>query len=153
MSDMLNPPEENGRRGAQRISLAIPAKAENMNVVRLCLAGIGERMGFSVDDIEDMKIVVGEACINSVYHGYQRDTSQANVIHIRFLIHATKLEILVEDSGQGFDSSRVNAYFGKPDSERMQGGGLGFYLMKTLADEVQISSSPDGTAARMVKYK
>ncbi len=150
---MLNPPDENGRRGAQYISLAIPAKAENMNVVRLCIAAIGGRMGFSVDDIEDMKIVVGEACINSVYHGYQRETSQANVIHIRFLIHATKLEILVKDNGQGFDASRVNAYFGNPDSERLEGGGLGFYLMKALADELHISSSADGTAARMVKYK
>jgi len=150
---MMTPPDEIDCPGLDGIRLQIPAQAENMNVVRLCISAIGERMGFSVDDIEDLKIAVGEACINSVCHGYESETSRANVISIRFLIHPQKLEIIVKDNGNGFDTTRVKTYLGKPDSKRLEGGGLGVYLMKTLTDEVQISSSPDGTEARMVKYK
>jgi len=137
----------------EAIDLNIPAKTECMNVVRLSIAGIGETMDFSVDDIEDMKIAVGEACINSIRHAYQEGASEENLMYIRFLIYPLKLEIIVKDKGKGVDSSRVEEYLRKADNERIEGIGLGVYLMKTLMDEVQYSFSPEGTEVRMVKYK
>ena len=53
---MMTPPDEIDCPGLDGIRLEIPAQAENMNVVRLCISAIGERMGFSVDDIEESLI-------------------------------------------------------------------------------------------------
>ncbi|MFS8513265.1 MAG: anti-sigma B factor RsbW, partial [Planifilum fulgidum] len=46
------------------IELTIPAKADFVGVVRLAVSGIASRMGFSYDDIEDLKVAVAEACTN-----------------------------------------------------------------------------------------
>lgn len=135
----------------EAIELKLPAKTEYMNVVRLSIAGIGERMDFSVDDIEDIKTAVCEACINSIRHGYQEKVSEENLIHIRFLIHPKKLEIVITDTGKGFDTSGVDEYLGKPGDEKVEGIGLGVQLMKTLMDEVKHSSSANGTKVRLVK--
>lgn len=135
----------------EAIELKLPAKAEYMNVVRLSIAGIGERMNFSVDDIEDIKTAVGEACINSIRHGYQEKVSEENLIYIRFLIHPQKLDIVIKDNGRGFDTSGVDEYLAKPGDEKTESIGLGVQLMKTLMDEVEYSSSADGTKVRLVK--
>ncbi|MCY8471546.1 anti-sigma B factor RsbW, partial [Bacillus haynesii] len=35
-------------------------------MIRLTLSGIASKMGYSYDDIEDLKIAVSEACTNAV---------------------------------------------------------------------------------------
>lgn len=137
----------------EAIDLNIPAKTEYMNVVRLSIAGIGERMNFSVDDIEDTKIAVGEACINSIRHAYQEKVSEENFIYIHFLVYPLKLEIVVKDNGKSSNASRIEEYLRKADNEKIEGIGLGIYLIKVLMDEVQYSFSPEGTEVRMVKHK
>ena len=135
----------------EAIELKLPAKTEYMKVVRMSIAGISERMHFSVDDIEDIKIAVCEACINSIRHGYQEKVSEENLIYARFIIHPKKLEIIITDSGKGFDTSRVDEYLAKPGDEKVEGIGLGIQLMKTLMNGVKYSSSANGTKVRLVK--
>ena len=38
------------------IEMTIPAKAEYIGVIRWSLSGIASRMGFSYEDIEDLKV-------------------------------------------------------------------------------------------------
>ena len=135
----------------ETIELKLPAKTEYMNVVRLSIAGIGERMNFSVDDIEDIKTAVGEACINSIRHGYQEKVAEENLIYIRFIIHPKKLEIVIKDNGIGFETISVDEYLAQPSDEKAESIGLGIQLMKTLMDEVKYSSSANGTKVRLVK--
>ncbi len=150
-SDIMDSSGKSKSPKPEAIELKLPAKAEYMNIVRLSIAGIGERMEFSVDDIEDIKTAVGEACINSIRHGYQEKGAEENLIYIRFLIHPKKLEIVITDNGRGFDTSGVDEYLAKPGNEKVEGVGLGVQLMKTLMDEVKYSSSADGTKVRLVK--
>lgn len=42
------------------VSLSIPASPAYLQVVRLIAAGLGTRIGFTIDDIEDLKIAVDE---------------------------------------------------------------------------------------------
>jgi len=134
------------------IELKIPAKTEYMLVVRLSVTGIGQRMEFSVDEIEDLKIAVGEACINSVRHGYEKEDSN-KFIYITFSIQPTKLEIVIKDDGRGFDITPIDEYLEKVDDAKIKGIGMGIYLMKTLMDEVKFISYPNGTEVRLVKCK
>lgn len=43
------------------ISIKLPAKPEYISVARLTTAAIANRLGFSIDDIEDLKVAVSEA--------------------------------------------------------------------------------------------
>jgi len=133
--------------------LSVPAKANYISVVRLCVAGIADRMKFSVDDIEDVKIAVGEACINSIKHGYDNKSDPDHVIRIRFLIHPDKLVVFVKDNGKGFDTALVEAYIRQkgPSQKRADHIGMGVYLIKTLMDHSEFKSNPQSTQVEMIK--
>jgi serine/threonine-protein kinase RsbW len=48
--------------GKADISLRIPADGAYVSVLRTMSAGLAARLDFTVDDIEDLRIAVGEAC-------------------------------------------------------------------------------------------
>src|SRR3954454_3605529 len=57
----------NDRSGLQ---MSLPARAENVAVVRHALAGLAERLGMDEASLADLKTVVTEACMNVVVHAY-----------------------------------------------------------------------------------
>jgi len=44
------------------VSLRVPADTAYVSVLRTMTAGLAARLDFTVDDIEDLRIAVGEAC-------------------------------------------------------------------------------------------
>jgi serine/threonine-protein kinase RsbW len=44
------------------VSLRVPAESAYVSVLRTMTAGLAARLDFTVDDIEDLRIAVGEAC-------------------------------------------------------------------------------------------
>lgn len=70
------------------VSMKIPASPEYVRVVRLVVAGLAARLGFTVDDIDDLKIAVDE--LSAYLTGAQgRDGTLA----ITFAIHDDRIEI------------------------------------------------------------
>src|SRR3989442_11748153 len=55
--------------GTSRIDLKIPGRPEYVVVVRLTATAVAGRMGLSYDDIEDLKVAVGEACSPALLTG------------------------------------------------------------------------------------
>jgi serine/threonine-protein kinase RsbW len=53
-----------------RVEFVVPARAENVPLVRHALAGLAEELGMDPTDIADLKTVVTEACMNVVIHAY-----------------------------------------------------------------------------------
>jgi len=134
------------------IKLTIPCQAEFVSVVRLAISGVATRMSFPIEDIEDIKIAVSEACTNVVQHAYT--SANHGNIDIECNVLPSKLEIVVKDSGKGFDTSKLesNPKVSHPD-ERL-GMGLGITFMRNLMDEVKINSEEgSGTAVIMAKHK
>ena len=56
--------------------ITLPARSENVAVVRHAVAGLAERLGMEEPGVGDLKTVVTEACMNVVVHAYPR-TSRA----------------------------------------------------------------------------
>lgn len=135
------------------IEMKIPAKPEFVGVIRLTLSGIASRMGFSYDDLEDLKIATSEACTNAVQHAYKKN--EQGEVKIGFGLYVDRLEVMVADSGVSFDfeSARKGiGPYGENDSvEFLREGGLGLYLIETLMDEVRIHQK-EGVTVFMTKY-
>lgn len=136
----------------QKVILNLPATAEFVDVVRLNLYGIASKMGFSYEDIEDMKVAVSEACNNSVLYAYGQNDGH---IDVTFEIGEETLSITVEDEGESFESVRgigEDSTLHDKDLNDVQIGGLGFYLMQALMDNVSIENVA-GQGTRVVMSK
>lgn len=133
------------------IQMSIPAKPEYVGVVRLTVSGIANRIGFSYDDIEDMKIAVAEACTNVVNHAYQDE----GTMNVSFFLYEDRMEIIIADRGQSFDVDTIRNNLGPIDSNKpivdLQEGGLGLFLISTLMDKVEINDE-SGIVLMMTKF-
>lgn len=49
--------------GADRLELTVPAMTGFLGVVRTATAGLAARLSFTLDEIEDLRIAVDEACV------------------------------------------------------------------------------------------
>lgn len=134
-----------------RISLIIPARAEYIDIVRLTLYGIASRMGYSYEDIEDMKVAVSEACNNVVLHAYD---GLEGKVEVCFDISELELSIVVKDTGKSFNYTSVENS-AMPNYEQpledIQVGGLGIFMMQALMDHVQVKNDI-GTEVILTKH-
>ena len=126
-----------------RISISIPNKPEYVGLARLVSASIGSISGMNLDDMEDLKVAVGEAVNNAILHG-----SDSDILDLSYFVENGKLTVEVVDSGMGFEKS----LYAKPDLDNYKGNGLGIFIMESLMDEVKIDSQPgNGTRITLVK--
>lgn len=124
------------------ISMNMSVNPDFVSVIRLTLSGIAGKIGFSLDDIEDMKVCISEACTNAIKHS-NRDEFQ-----VKFYIYLDKLTIEVSDNGIGYDIDSLES----PDLKNPKTSGLGIFIIKTLMDEVDIRSCDNcGTVIKMTK--
>ncbi|MGL4607722.1 MAG: ATP-binding protein [Eubacteriaceae bacterium] len=128
------------------VKLILPEKPEYVRMIRLSIAGIASQMGFSIDEIEDLKVAVSEACTNAICHGSPSDEETYEVV---FEITEEELRIIVSDSGIGFEPDSIS----QPNLTGEQTeGGFGLYIIKSLMDSVVINSEKGvGTSIIMMK--
>ena len=106
------------------IRLTLPARPENVGVVRHVLGALAEALDLPRAVTEDMRLAVTEACTNVVRHAYADGDGAIDVI-VR--PKGGELEVVVEDAGRGIGPS--------PDTA---GPGLGLPLIAALADSLEI---------------
>ncbi|PTL38572.1 anti-sigma B factor RsbW [Alkalicoccus saliphilus] len=139
---------------AENIAMKVPAKPEYVGVVRLTVSGVASRLGYSYDDIEDIKIAVAEACTNVVNHAYT-EQSASNDMHVNFAVHEDRLELVVADEGGAVDTEFFNRERGPVSKDQpvdeLKEGGLGLFLIETLMDEVEIRGEK-GVMIIMTKF-
>lgn len=137
----------------QKVVITLPASADYVDIVRLNLYGIASKMGFSFEEIEDMKVAVSEACNNSVLYAYgQKD----GMVEVTFEINGDNLSIIVKDEGESFDSLAAQSERSSLHDKELddaQIGGLGFYLMQALMDDVSVESQAGHGTKVMLKKR
>lgn len=127
----------------ETIKMEVTANPEYVSIIRLTVSGIANKIGFSLDDIEDIKVAVSEACTNAIKH------SLDDKFLVQFSILEKGLTIAVQDKGTGYDVDSLQ----EPDLTNPKEGGLGLFIIKTLMDEVStISNTNEGTEIKMTKY-
>lgn len=114
------------------INLKIPKKPDYISLVRLTASGIGNSMALGIDDIEDIKVSIGEACINALI---KEDEEEISIV---FEIDEEKLKIKVSDVVEAIPKNL------KENRERE----LGLLIINSLMDETDFTDN----GIEMIKY-
>jgi serine/threonine-protein kinase RsbW len=118
--------------------MRLPAKAENVAVVRHALAGLAEQIGMDETGVADLKTVVTEACMNVVVHAYP---GESGPLMVEAEPDSEGLTVTVSDSGSGISP--------QAESERAS-LKLGLTLIAALSRSFSISGGLDrGTEVMM----
>jgi serine/threonine-protein kinase RsbW len=131
------------------ITICIPSEADYVSAVRLAVAAVATRLKFPLEDIEDIKIAVSEACTNVVQHAYENGEGK---IDIKCIVLPKELKIEVRDSGKGFDKGILGTSEQIQQSEEKLGLGLGLTFIKNLMDTMKLDTElGKGTTLTMSK--
>ncbi|TQW93642.1 anti-sigma F factor [Clostridioides difficile] len=126
------------------------AISENESLARVIVASFAAKLDPTVDELVDIKTAVSEAVTNAIIHGYEEDSSK--FVFLRCEIEGNTIKIIVEDEGHGIENvekAMEPLYTSKPELDR---SGMGFTVMKSFMDDVEVSSVKDnGTRIEMTK--
>lgn len=127
MHELPDPPD---------LSLTLPARAENVAVVRHAIGGLGEALEVDDQTLADVKLAVTEACTNTVVHAYPDGDGP---LEVEVTLGDQRLLIVVRDEGRGIVP--------RTDSP---GLGLGLPLIATLAEALELGTDErERTEVRM----
>ncbi len=111
------------------VHLSLPARAENVAVVRHVMGAFGEALDLPLRRMQDVRLAVTEACTNVVRHAYD---DADGLIEVTVRPREDRLEVVVADRGRGIAPSVDRA-----------GPGLGLPMMATLCDQLEIDRTVD----------
>ena len=138
----MNPAVEHA--APEQVELRIPARPEWVVLARLAAATVGNRLRFSIEEIEDVKLAVAEACTAVIQH-----EGHGEFIALECEACSDALRIRVHDSGR-HQAAQVAERAMNFEEARI--AGLGIFLIRTLMDEVSYDVHPQhGTDLLMVK--
>ena len=125
------------------VELKIPGDPEYLRVVRLMVSGYASNLPFPVDEIEDIKVAVSEACNCAISHVDGARASEP--ITISCWTREGNLYFKIEDKGKAITEDEFNDFTSAEC-------GLGFLLIRTLMDELDVKPGSDyGTCVVMSK--
>jgi serine/threonine-protein kinase RsbW len=116
-------------------TLTVPSDPRYLTVCRQALAGaVAGMTGVTDEDLDDLKLLLSEACSNAIVHGY--DSSPSGRIEIEFRTSPGEIEVAVMDRGRGFPGGQI------PETT-----GLGLGLMRRLSSRIDIEPQRAGGGA------
>jgi len=108
------------------VTLVLPAKREYVSTARLTASSVANRIGFNIEEVEDIKVAVSEVC-NIILAKMGNIISQYNIY---FEINTNKLEITFTS-----DETELGCFDGAVENE------YGLYIMKALMDSVELCNN------------
>lgn len=129
---------------AELVELRIPATPEWVALARLAAATVANRLRFTIEELEDVKLAVAEACTAVIQH-----EAHGEFIDLTCEALDDLLRIRIRDSGRRGarnDDAPTITY----DEARV--AGLGIFLIRTLMDDVSYDvNAQTGTDLLMIK--
>jgi len=116
------------------VRLELPAAPEFLRISRLMAAGVASRVGFTLDEVEDLRIAIDEVCFSMV-----GPRGRAGTITLRYRLDADHL--VVEGAGQFSDGL----------SNEPVVSALSNQILAAVVDECELSAGEEGPRFRLVK--
>ena len=137
----------NGTETEQVITLSLPSSMRHVYLLDVVVTEILKETDFTEDIQEQINLAVIEAGTNAIKHGNKENPNKKATIE--FTLAEDKLEIVIEDEGEGFTRKEVADPL---DPENLlKSSGRGLFLMEVCMDSVTYEKN--GTIIKMVKYK
>ena len=135
----------------RQMELTLPMVADIEIAAARAAGNLARELGMSSEKVDEMTHAIIEACINAREHSGSVD----NRIYVRCLGVASsdgnpRIDVWISDHGRGFDlgEARTRRRTLGPAHKR----GWGLQIIEAHMDEVDITSTADGTTIHMVKY-
>lgn len=119
------------------IEISIPNKPEYVSVVRLTTSAIASRMGFNIEEIEDIKVAISEIFTNIINNSEKYEVKNQNV---EFEIYGDCLNIIFKNPGKGFSHKEMSS-----ENE------LGLFIVESLMDKVELIENGENIKLMMTK--
>jgi serine/threonine-protein kinase RsbW len=114
-------------------------------------SAVARSMGMSQDKIDEVKLAVIEACLNTLEHSQASPRQFQVTFSVLGQEEPEALQITVRDRGVGFSpSGRTGA---KNKKVKLSKRGWGLQIIEGLMDEVHIESGAGGTTVVMCKAR
>lgn len=132
---------------ADKLNFVVPGKPQYITIVRLAVGSAANTAGFNVEEIEDIKTAVGEACKNICCHGSEGFAEQYQV---DCFVEEEKIEIYVTDTSDSHKLEKLK----KPCLDCPNEGDLGLYIIESLMTSAELVEGPSHKKAiKMIKAK
>ena len=133
----------------QTIEVSLPSKIGYERIAMQCSASFAKMVGFVPERIEDLKTVVSEACLNAMEHGNKEDPTARVTVKMNYKENA--IIVSVKDEGAGVQQFPAEPDIRKKIEKLETPRGLGIFLIKQLADQVEFNQmTKNGHVVRMV---
>ena len=125
------------------VEIYIPSELGYEKIPMSAAAAVAQRMGFSLDRVDDLKTAVAEAVTNAIEHGNQHD------VEIKVLIVLTIQEksLALNVVDQGHQPIPLIPLEREP---KLNNRGWGMFLIQSLMDEVEVVAQPGRNEIKMV---
>ncbi|MBV9659826.1 MAG: hypothetical protein JO337_01575 [Acidimicrobiales bacterium] len=117
------------------VRLVVPARPEFLRLARVTAAGLAGRLGFSYDEIEDLRLAIDELCF-----GLTGSTGRHGTVELTYRIEPGTLTV----QGHGKFLEAINP-IGLTDLSKV--------ILGALVDEHSLSTDTDGPHFRLVKRR
>jgi anti-sigma regulatory factor (Ser/Thr protein kinase) len=132
----------------QRVILTLPRVRDMELTASKAASVLGEHIGMGQDKIDEVRMAVVEACINSFEHSGTREV-RIHLVVVGEDEDPQGMRITIEDGGVGFSLDKLQNKLREPHS--MQKRGHGLRIIQGLMDTVDIQSDSHGTRVVMTK--
>lgn len=134
---------------ADAILIELPAKYENLLIIRTFLGAVMEKAP-SRDDLADhiynVQLATHEICLNIIQHAYGHEEGRLQV-YTQLDVDNSVITIDIYDSGKAFDLKAISL----PDPEEPQAHGYGLFIAKQLMDRLEYTAVPGKNHWRLQK--
>ncbi len=118
------------------VRLAVPAQPEYLRMTRILAAGVASRVGFTLDEVDDLRIAIDELCFSLV-----GPRGRSGTVTVRYEILPDG--ILVEGA----------AHFNDGDYHAPLLSPLSMQILDSVADECHLEPGLEGPSFRLVKRR
>jgi serine/threonine-protein kinase RsbW len=134
------------------VELEIPARAEFVGIARMAVSALaGVRPGLRYERVDDLRIVVSEACTSAIEAAGER----AGRVTLRCFDSAEQLEVRIEAAAGAFDSTIAPEKPGSPPEAGVarRSDEFRISLIRALVDDVEVRPSAGGTELRLLVFR
>lgn len=131
----------------QVIELEIPALPEFVGIARMAVAALaGVRPGLEYERVDDLRIVVSEACTSAIEAFGVSSADSAARVRLRCHDGPDRLVVAIAGPAGAFDATFAG--HGSDDD-----GGFRISLIRALVDEADVQPTSEGSELRLVLYR